>query len=615
MMDEDTLTIAGGYNPFVPKDFGKRDYGNVEGFFEEGDTKRRTVGGYNYVSDAETKDSPETKPYWHYQKKTKYTRKYKKMPARKAYKRRTYKRRSYIRNSKTFLNKETGLYELKPWVNSDPDNYVPEQFGRSFKNSTPSQKMNRMNAGYRGRGGYSPMVGGQGAYSVGKGLRALGGYAKSVRNIGRTLGTNKMTTSVAQAAADRAILGMGLYSGQGDYVSNALMDGGAPSMTIHGQSDETDDITITQEEYVRPIYAPLVAPGTSSGFNAQIIEVNPGLQNLAPKLAAIAANYVHYEIGQLVFRFKSKINESNVNNGISGDIMATFNYDPANDSYDSVSDVMQSSGKAIGRIVDNLEVGVEVDPDKSKETKYFTRTCPVPLLRDIDEFDHGNLLIATNNIPSNFSNLAIGDLYIYYTITLKQFKPGSSKLNNQQKDYFVCSADRTEAAVFYNAATPSTSLDKAACVAQQSNIGGRLSSPAAGFLTYTFPADVEGFFEVKLMYEGTLLTRTQVTPSVTGNVDFINDIYGADPIAGDTPSSMSYSLNALSCIAITHVRVRAATTITNNSLTFQPILGAGTGTITQWALDVSEITQNLWQKRSIQVPRFLNLDSGLATTV
>lgn len=495
-------------------------------------------------------------------------------------------------------------------------------FGASKKSANPQQLLNRQAGYYRGPG----------RYSFGKGLRALGGYAKSVAKVIKTgLGAAR---DVKEFTKGGLYGGQGVYGGQGLYGGqnsmtrhNALMDfeGAESSMTIHGQKDETDDFSLTLEEYIKPIFAPPITAGTSSSFAAQLIDINPGLQNLAPKLAAIAANYCHYELHQLVFKYKSKVNESNVNKGIAGDVMMTFNYDPANDTFDSVGDVMQSSGRIMGRIVDNLVLGVECDEGKSKDTKYFVRTCPVPIGRDVDEYDHGKLLVCTSNIPSDYSNLAIGDLYMYYTVTLKQFKPGSSKLNNQQRDVFVDSTNRTEVLLFFDASLPVTSsrLYRSALVAQQSNIGGLISSPSVRSIDYTFPADVEGYFEVILSFEGASLSATAIHSEILpgSNITNVSDMYAANHqpvpplvgISGDLPAPNTTACGPLCCIFIGHYKVRSSTAGFNNTirLTYN---GQSGSTVSQWSLDVREISSNQWQSRSLLSPKFVNLFTGIEET-
>ena len=485
---------------------------------------------------------------------------------------------------------------------------VQETFGPSWKEANPEQRNNRKIYGWRGPG----------KYSFGKSLRALGGYTKSVGKIARTAGGILRRGASDYASARLAMAGIGeqgLYGGQGEYVMNQLIEGGAPSLQVHEQHNETDDISFTQEEYIKPIYAPFITAGTTSSFNSQIIECNPGLTNFAPKLAALAANYTHYQIHQLVFTYRSKINESNVNNGIAGDVMMTFNYDPVNDSYDSVGDVMQSSGRVMARIVDSIHIGVECDNEKSKDTKYFVRTCPVPIGRDVDEFDHGNLLIATNNIPSTYSNTAIGDLYCYYTVTCKQFKPGASKINSQQRDYFVNTANVAAGVGFRDATNSPTFINRSTLKAQQSNLGGRLESPVFSTLKYVFPADVEGFFELSLILEGTTLSTTAITTFLGGNVSYVADLYGGGSAVSDLPVAEYDTVSASRILCTVHLRVRSSTTGTvDNAVSLVLADAAGLGNWGSWALDIKELSQNNWQSRKIVEPKFINVTTGIEGT-
>ena len=541
------------------------------------------------------------------------------MPARRRYasKRKRYSRTSSQIGKQAYFDKLSGSVTQRPNFlrkqagepePSTIDEWNATQFGLSAARSTDAQKYARQMHGYKGRG----------RYSFGKSLRALGGYTKSVGKIAKTAGGILKRGASDYASASLAMAGIGeqgLYGGQGEYAMNQLMEGGAPSLQIHEQLDETDDISFTQEEYVRPIYAPFIAAGTTSSFNSQIIECNPGLTNFAPKLAALSANFTHYQIHQLIFTYRTKINESNVNNGIAGDVMMTFNYDPVNDSYDSVGDVMQSSGRVMARIVDSIQLGVECADSKSKDTKYFVRTCPVPLGRDVDEFDHGNLLVATNNIPSTYSNTAIGDLYCYYTVSLKQFKPGASKINSQQRDLFINNFNVIEASHIFGSGVGSQ-ISLATLRAQQSNIGGMLTSDAGGAqdIKYTFPADVEGFFEITFMLEGTGLTFIAANATTTGNVTLISDIYAGGG-AGDAPGSYTTAFSSTRHIVIAHVRVRTSTTsIVNNAMDLTFADTGLTGTVTAWSYEVKEMSQNNWQSRKIQIPKFVNDATGIETT-
>jgi hypothetical protein len=412
--------------------------------------------------------------------------------------------------------------------------------------------------------------------------------------------------------------GGGMYGGQGEYHSNALVEGGASSMTVHGQSDETDSITLTNREYVKDIYAPFIAATTnknsSSGFGSETIQINPGLAEFAPKLAAIAANYQQYELLQLVFEIKPLITESNVNNGITGSIMMVFNYDANSDPYDNKEDVMQSSGAVSGRIVDNLTCGVECDTGKTKDTEYYVRTCPVPFGRDADEFDHGNLCIATNGIPEVLSNATIAELYVYYTVELRHFKPGTVRLNGQQRDLYTLSGAASNTRTELQ--TPGLHFDNFEVVkAQQSNLGTQLSRVAGNDRSYLvkFPASFNGFVEIRISTEGTSLVATNPSTVIGGTqITQVKDMYGGGAV-GDAPSGEIFYAGTTSNVYIGRFKVRAATSGTDNTITITGA-GVGGGTVTQWALEINELSQNFWQSRGNPVPVFQNISTNLIQT-
>ena len=505
--------------------------------------------------------------------------------------------------TKRFPRAEFGtVYHKRTSAGGDPG--VEQHYGASWADATPDQRANRITHGFYGRG----------KYSFGKSLRALGGYTKSIGKVINTVGSTGVKAASNFAKA-RSILGMGLYGGQGiyggqgEYRQNSLIAGGDMSMQVHAQSDETDSMTLTNREFIKEIYAP-----DNSGFNMENIECNPGLPGFAPKLAAIAANYQQYEIKQLVFEIVPLISESNVNNGITGTIMAVWNYDTNTDLYDNKEDIMQSSGAVSGRIVDKLTCGVECDTNKVKETEYFTRTCPVPIGRDADEFDHGKLIVATNNVPAGFYNQTIAELYVYYTIELRHFKPGTTRLNGQQREEFLCVQNGLESV------TPSQNYASGATTvlrAQQSNMYGRLlgTNPTAliSRWAYTFSPEINGNFEIRLYVEFSPpsgSSYTSVSESYTGNVFPVLDVNpgtvggtGADVPHSHITAGLGGGMNTL--ITVHHVRVRSATAGVNNSFTVN-LGGPGTGNVSSWGFSIVELSMNLWQSRTINNPVYIN---------
>lgn len=492
---------------------------------------------------------------------------------------------------KRFPPSKFGTVYLK---RGQPDSVA--MFGSSYASATDAQKAARRNYGWRGAGLY----GGQGAYS----LRSLGRSAGSI--IGKSLGNASIGSAIGGSIGGAA----SRYLGMGEYQDNQLISGGRMSMQVAADNDETDTITITDCEFVKDIFAPNIAAGSST-FASQTLPVNPGITGFAPNLSQLACNYTEYELKQLVYELRPVISENNVNNGQSGIAMMVFNYNPNDDPYDNKEDVMQAHGSISGRIVDSLRCGVECHTAKVNKTKFFIRTGPVPAGRDVDEYDHGVLTIATNNIPAAFSNTQIYELWVYYTVTLRKRKPGAIRLINQQRDWWIATGDRS-----YNdfSAAITDTTSNGIAYAQQSNLGGRLTRGTnVRNITYTFPADFNGVVELTLLIEGASLSGTNMTTSTTGNVSLVSDMFAAGG-GGDLPDN-TFTVNGVNNWGgIVHAKVRSATGSTDNSITFVTT-GLATGSVTSWFFDVKEYTNQFWTNKSNYVPYTVNYQTGIPQPV
>lgn len=456
--------------------------------------------------------------------------------------------------------------------------------GAKYKDVSAEEQALRKSIGWRGRGAYS--------------------FGKNFRKLSQGLGLTKRANQLMDMGMSK-LSGMGLYGGQGAYSDNALILGGRAGVSGGFMGDETDTLTISETEFVKDIFAPYVASG-SSGFAQQTIEVNPGLQSFAPNLAQIACNFTECEWKQLVFELRPVISESNVNNGQTGTAMMVFNYDPSMGSpYDNKEDVMQAHGSVSGRIVDTIRCGVECDPVKAKETEFFVRTGPVPYGRDADQYDLGSLIVATNNIPAAFSNTQLYELWVTYTVDLRKRKAGGMRLNNQQKDWFVCNQDVGYTNVFTSAFISGAS---GVLASQQNNIGGALSSPAGGQLSYVFPPDMNGVFEVRIFVEGTSMATSgsgTLTVNPGCNISLVTDLYASTQSATDLPASFISNGGTNHQIFIAHIRVRSVTGGVNNSFTID--LKPSAGQTSQWSFEVQEYTMNHFTKPNNPKPVLINL--------
>lgn len=360
-------------------------------------------------------------------------------------------------------------------------------FGPSYKSANASQREARRMTGYSGRGLY----GGRGNFwkSFGRGFSRFG------RTLGRGISSGakwawknrKDILSTAEKAAEIAALagvglyeGPGLYEGSGLYGSNQLVAGGRPAGKMVGMNDETDSIIINRMEYIQDIFAPEASTDGSNttGFHKIQIPINAALANAIPALSQEAINYSEYEFIQLVFELKPTINETNINNGISGTVLATFDYDN-NTVYSSKHDIVASHGGVSNKITDLTIVGVECDASKNIENSFRTRSTPLKTGEDPNDYDKGILIIATDNVPNILANQQLFELWCYYTVVLRKPKSGALKLNNQLCDNFLAFNSAQDISIdtvsqLFNA--DNGAMISGLGIGQMNNIGGAIST-------------------------------------------------------------------------------------------------------------------------------------------
>jgi len=472
-------------------------------------------------------------------------------------------------------------------------------FGADYKSATPAQRLLRRAVPYKGRGAYWGKA--LGGWAGGR-MAAITGFDQ-LKDWGEKAGDWASDKAQDFAMSKiRKITGQGRYSGMGEYKNNALIVGGEPSLDIKGNTDETDTITLRNMESMFELYAPNIAVDTTSSFNVQKFSINPGLFEFSRKLSAIAKNYTQYEIKQMVFEIRSLVSESSINNGLTGSVLAAVNYDPFGQPPDNKDEFMDMSGAVSGRITDNLNVGVECDPIKTNKVDYLVRTMPVPINRDIDEFDHGTLFIATNNLPDAFSNQAIAEVFVYYTIELRMWKPNRDIL----KEVIGCKDNRTQGG---SASSQSGSADFATntvAFASLNNIGITYGSAAITGPNWflQFPPTLSGSFETILKLEGTSLVNGALTVSYSGNVTPINDMFASDQAVGDNPSSYDFLATTTGVFVRVRYRVRTAVGSNINGLSLQ--LASLTGTVTQWVLETTEYSLQMAQSTTNRLPKFVD---------
>lgn len=394
----------------------------------------------------------------------------------KSIRRKIYKRIGGYTGLKKYPWKKYGRMFVERGTEANINN-----FGASWKTASADQQARRTEHGYYGAG----------AYRGGVKLRNLSKYL-GVRNVGR---------QVLQQGTDRLISGMGGYGYTGSGSYNDLVN--APA-----GADTADNLTITLREYITDVTVPV----TAGAFQNITWSLNPGIQSVFPWLSQIAGNYDEYEFKQLVFEYKPTIDASTVGNGQTGTIMLVTQYNPGQQAFTDKEAILQTFGSQSAKLTEPAIHGVECDPAKMNDKQLYVRGGPVAVGEDIKTYDHGVLNLAILGAPSAFAGQQCGELYVYYTVTLKK------------KRFYVARGMAIQRDIFQNT-NPTSANDPWQYAnyanmykGQQNNIGVIIAGRAwpksmtglsadipdvNGTPTHViFPNQLTGYFKVKFMVEG-----------------------------------------------------------------------------------------------------------------
>lgn len=337
-----------------------------------------------------------------------------------------------------------------------PQHTARSRYGRSYRYATDTQKGRRDAIGYYGgtgryhrkrksrRGGhrrrssrYAPVyarIGGRGSYTsdfLGLGGAAAGGA------LGGPMGS-----------AIGGMLGQGIGNliGTGAYAvnSNALVPGakntfGAPRFT---KTSDTGSVVFSNREFIKNIYAPDIDAGDTSSFDPQTFDLNPGVEATFRWLSQVAANYEEYELGQLVFTFKTTVSEFTTTTGVVGQILGATKYNPDAPGFYDKQSMVSFHGSVTGKTNQNFVCGVECDPSKlaGSPGKYI-RVNDLEHGMDVKDYDLGKFTLATVDMPSNLSGQMIGELWVSYTIGLRRPKLNTGRGNAISRDMFAIVAN------------------------------------------------------------------------------------------------------------------------------------------------------------------------------
>lgn len=231
--------------------------------------------------------------------------------------------------------------------------------------------------------------------------------------------------------------GSGMYTGQGEYspgdeapTTNDLVEGGAPSVAQFASTgDETGALAISNREYLGDVFGnALVAVGSQPiSFTKTSYILNPGLEKTFPWLSQIASNYEEYEFKQLMFTYKSTVQDINSNNGQVGTAIMTTTYNANASDFPDKASMMQYAHSSSMKVTDDGIHGVECDPSKlSGSPGKFIRSGNIDVT-DLNTYDYGKFQLGIANTPSSLANNAIGELWVSYTLILRKPKIVTNK--------------------------------------------------------------------------------------------------------------------------------------------------------------------------------------------
>ena len=500
------------------------------------------------------------------------------------------------------------------WVRGTPDSI--SRFGATYSGATPEQLQARRMWHYRGNGLY----GGRGGFlgNLWGGVKNLWGKTEGIRALAGTAARSGALGPQAMAAGHVAgLLGIGDYEAPPEtVVNNDIVNGGA-GQGIPEFAPGPNEVVISHKEYIADIFG----PETAGTFQNQTFGLNPALPTTFPWLSQVAANYDEYTFVQMIFTFRSTVTDFVASNGQVGSIIMATQYNANDTPFASKQDAMEYDGAVSGKCSEKILHGVECDPTKlSGSPGKYTRAGPAPPGEDLKTYDAGTLNVSVSNTPSQFSNQALGELWVSYTVQLRKPKFFVTRGQNILRDIFVGSAPT---------GNTGTSLDECKlALGQQNRIGGMLvkeyrgnALPGAapqypettGALYYVFPHTFSGTVEVHMSTNTFIPSALDISiadASVTG-IQAIPDLWWN----GAWQGSQSQTNTAYTRNIRLHLKVTSPTSAQTAGAQDNVLVISQTTTTNTWSmmLDIAVYNTGLNYATTPQ-PIIENPSTGLVET-
>lgn len=265
-----------------------------------------------------------------------------------------------------------------------------------------------------------------------------GAAAWGARKVAKKLGYNARKQKGAAIVARSLSKALATATGRGDYYARGkrIATTGRTSGTGGRVRETRDAIYVTRTEYVTNFAAGNQVSNGVTLFNKGALRVQPGMNKdkgvdnggglpLFGWLPGLAQNFQEYEFTKLIIEYKPTTAEGTEFN--VGKIMIGALYDNTADDFVSEYEMLNSVNAKSCRPCDPVAFGVECKRSLGSGIRK-TRSNPLTLgndpykIKNINDFDHCKVILASVGIPGANASAVLGDIYVHYTVKLMKFK-------------------------------------------------------------------------------------------------------------------------------------------------------------------------------------------------
>lgn len=303
---------------------------------------------------------------------------------------------------------------------------------------------------------------------LGSALRSLGGLGGGA--LGSIIGMPTSGSSLGSSLG--ASLSRWLGSGDYEVNTNSILQRASSTGSIPTMHKEGQSIVVRHKEYVATI------SGKTAFTVVNSFNINPGLSNLFPWLADVAANFQEYRIRGMVFHYvpSSGLAVSGSNSAL-GTVMIQTSYRSNDTAPTNKVEMLNEYWSSESIPSEPFCHPVECNPKENPFNIQYVRNGAVPTGDNQLLYDLGTTYVAVAGQQANDTNL--GDLWITYEIELKKPVVASN-----------VSKALTAYGVFTGGTYTTTDIFNGTLVSS-----GNLAVTAAA-LTITWPRGVYGLFFV-----------------------------------------------------------------------------------------------------------------------